>query len=310
VAVSGGTNTIGSGFSNTAGGILRVSDLAAVSFQGTVTLTVASGFTNLGLIELVNNTGNCCGPTIANLNLTAGTLTNALGATIRSLGPSAPANILNAQVTNLGAIDVQQSLSITNSGRTFTSDAGTLNISAGQTLTVNGGTSSLGSGTVFAGAGKLSLTNTPTLNLASNLTLAGAGGVVLDLNGNNAATVTSGTPGTDLIVPTGGTLTLQNDTLGINVDLVNSGIVTTNVGTSTINGGLTNASGATINVGLGANESNFLTVANGFTNDGLINLVNNNGNCCGARSGNLTVTLGTLANSATGTIRSSGPSHD
>ncbi|CAN0437304.1 unnamed protein product, partial [Phaeothamnion confervicola] len=242
------------------------------------------------------------------MNVTTGTLINALGATIRSTGVTGATNTLNAQVTNLGTIDVQQPMKITNTGRTFTTSAGTINVAAGQTLSVFDGTTSVGTGTVLTGSGTFGLTGTAALDLASNFTLPGAGGVALDLNAGNAVTVSSATPGTQFVVPVGGTQTLYNDTFAANVDLVNNGTVAVTgvTSTSTINGGLSNAAGATIRV---SDQSippgtATLTVANGFTNDGLIELVNNAGNCCGPRSGDMNVTTGTLINALGATIRS------
>jgi glycine cleavage system H lipoate-binding protein len=306
---SSGSSTINGGVTNASGATLRVADQTVVN-PGGIALTIANGFTNSGTIELVTNAGNCCGPSSATLNVTTGTLTNATGATIRSTGLSATTNTLNAQVTNQGTIEVNQPLAVTNASRTFTSSAGTLNVASAQTLTINDGTTTLGAGTAFSGSGKVKLAGTShTLNLASDLTLATSTGVALDLNGTSAATVTSGTAGTKLIVPVGGELVLSNDTISSQVDLANSGTVIGSSGSSTINGGVTNASGATLRVAdqTVVNPGGIaLTIANGFTNSGTIELVTNAGNCCGPSSATLNVTTGTLTNATGATIRSTG----
>ena len=273
--------------------------------SGFTTLTVGTGIANTGLLNLVNEPGNFR-PAV--LDVTTGTLTNAVGATLRSSGPVGTANVVNAPVTNLGTMDMQRAMTITNTGRTFLSDAGTLNFAAGAVLTANGGTTTLGSGTVFTGTGgTLSLINTPTLNLSGNLTLP-AGPVTLNLNGASAATVSATVPGKTLTVGAGASLTLEGDTIASSVNLVNSGTVNVvGTSTSTINGALTNNAGATLS--LQANSGfagTTLTVADGstFTQGGLLNLVNEPGNF---RPAVLDVTTGTLTNAVGATLRSSGP---
>jgi hypothetical protein len=305
VTVAGtSTSAINGGLTNT--GTLRIDSGASSS---PTTLTVASGFTNSGLIELLTNPGSGGGTGVGVLNITTGTLTNASGATLRSAGTgttnASTYNVVNAVLTNQGTIDTQRGLTITNTGRTFTSDAGTLGISAGQLLTVDGGTTTLGSGTVFSGTGTLSLFNTPVLNLASDLTLS-SGSITLDLNGTSAATISAAVPGKNLNIGSGAALSLQADTIASSVNLVNAGTVTV-VGstTSNINGGLTNT--GTLRVDSGASSSpTTLTVANGFTNNGLIELLTNPGSGGGTGLGVLNITSGTLANAAGATIRSAG----
>ena len=64
---------------------------------------------------------------------------------------------LGFQVTNTGTVDVDQDLTITNTGLTFDTAAGTLDVASGKTLTVSGGTTVFGTGTVLTGAGTVSL---------------------------------------------------------------------------------------------------------------------------------------------------------
>ena len=116
-------------------------------------LTIADGFTNLGDIELTNDFG---GARSMLLVVSNGTLVNQ--GTISVLaGAGGGARTIDAEIDNRGTIElVDSDLSITNAGRTFTSDAGTVDIASGQTLTISGGTTGLGSALV-AGAGTLNL---------------------------------------------------------------------------------------------------------------------------------------------------------
>jgi hypothetical protein len=172
LAVISSTTAINGPLLTTAGSTLRV---LADAFFSSANLTVANGFTNNGLIELTSVNG----PIDATLSVTNGTLTNAAGKTIASLVGGGGQRTLNAQVTNLGTIDVDQDLSISNSSRTFTTSAGTLDVASGKVLTINSGTTVFGAGTVFVGGGTIDLAGTHTLNLGSNFTLTNAAPLTL-----------------------------------------------------------------------------------------------------------------------------------
>src|SRR5207237_5566969 len=118
----------------------------------------------------------------------AGTLSNALGATVRSSGGGSGTNVLNAPLTNAGTLDVQRPLSISNTARTFDTSAGTLNLATGNTLTVSEGTTKIGGATLTgSGARTLALTGTNTLDVVNDWTLP-AGGFVLSLGGTPTLT--------------------------------------------------------------------------------------------------------------------------
>ncbi len=149
-------------------------------------------------------------------------------------------------------------------GTTFTSTAGTINVAAGIVLTISSGTTALASATVLSGpgTGTMDLAGTHTLELVSDLTLLPTGTQVT-FSGN----VTVNGPGT-LINQT--TLELTSDT--INADVLNSGTIQVFSGNS-INGALTTTSTSVIHLeGNGSYGTSQLTVANGFTNNGLIEL--------------------------------------
>src|SRR4029077_4619748 len=114
--------------------------------------------TNLGFIDLT-----CVNAaTEARLDVNGGTLVNAVGGTIRSSAAAGGNRALNAQLDNQGALEVQQSISIGNSGRMFTSTAGAVEVQSGKTLTVSGGSSTLGAGSVLTGGGVLDLAGSHT----------------------------------------------------------------------------------------------------------------------------------------------------
>ena len=106
------TDTITGAFGNAEGAALRVEGNSSV---GSGTLTVASGFTNAGTIDLTNPTTTGFSST---LNVTAGTLTNASTGSIRALAGSngAAGRFVNAQIDNQGTIDVLTALTISKAG--------------------------------------------------------------------------------------------------------------------------------------------------------------------------------------------------
>jgi uncharacterized repeat protein (TIGR01451 family) len=268
------------------------------SSGGTAALTVASGFTNNALIELRSN-----GTVPANLTVTTGTLTNATGATIQATGDSADADDrnLDAQITNEGLIEAISSLRIVNTSTTFT-NSGTLTVSSGRLLRIDNGTTVINDGTTLSGDtdGAINFGAFPgihTMNLNTDLTLTDPQPNV-GLGGGNAVTING--PGTLI---NQAFLGLRSDT--INAPLNNQGTLWAELNTA-INGALTTAPSSSIHVrGLSGVGSATLTVANGFTNNGTIELLSND-----QVPSNLAVTNGTLANSATGTINTSGDSSD
>ena len=249
---------------------------------GNGTLTVATGFTNTETIELTNAAAPGFTTTLA---VTAGTLVNQ--GTLSVLpGAGAGPRTLNAELDHQGTLDVQQSLSVTNAGRTFTTTAGTLAVAGGQTLTINNGTTVVGTTTSLAGTGTIDLAGTHTWTLASDFPVP-ATGVQWSLSGG--VTVTG--PG---VLTNQGTLTLTGD--AVNADVVNNGTLVVQ-GTTALNGALTTGSGSLVRVeGTNGFGNGTLTVATGFTNTETIELTN------AAAPGfttTLAVTAGTLVNQGT-----------
>src|SRR5262249_60474715 len=87
-----GNTTLNGAFGNAPGGALRVDGIGGT---GGAHLTVANGFTNQGMIEMTGNQN-----WFSQLMVMSGTLTNAVGGTIRVL-PSG-GRFLGAQLDNQG----------------------------------------------------------------------------------------------------------------------------------------------------------------------------------------------------------------
>jgi fibronectin-binding autotransporter adhesin len=240
--------------------------------------------------------------------VSSGTLLNSASGVIRSKGTGPSANTLNAQVTNQGLIDVQQNLSVSNSGRVFDISAGTLNIATGKVFSVSEGTTRVGGGTVFGtGTGTVAVSG-GTLDVVSDVTV-GAGAATLSLASttvNGAGTLTNQ-----------GTLRLANDTINVAVSNTSTGIVDV-LGSNTVSAGLSNAgtltvepnssltlsgtsnnaAAGTINVwandGAGGVGFSTLTVGGAMTNAGTIEL---RGDSITGFSATLNLESATLANS-------------
>jgi GEVED domain/Calx-beta domain len=248
-------------------------------------LKVANGFTNLGTVQLTE-LGFAGFDAI--LEVTSGTLVNA--GTIETLGTAGPRTI-QADVDNTGTISVGlRPLAI--NGATLDSSAGAIDVAAGRTLTVNGGETIIGSATTLTGTGTIALTETHTLTLESDVTLA-TGGPAFTFPG----TVTVGPAGKTLTSQT--TLSLTGDTIDAN--LANEGLLTVPGPNSRINGTLTTTAASTIQIGGNGGGPGHLKVANGFTNNGTVQLTELGFAGFDAR---VEVTSGTLVNS--GTIETQG----
>ena len=321
--VDGGTSTINGALTADTGSTLRVEGNGV---QGTATLTVAAGFTNRGLIELTNTFSTH----IATLNVN-GTLTNAPGATIRSLpGAGGGPRNLNAGLLNQGTVTVTQALTInrvsadhlnsgvidlaggnltvTQTGTTpsFT-NTGTLTIQSGRTMSINtSGSFTQAAGATLNGGGAMSFISVNPAVFETAFTLSALS--LISTTANFSTDITTATlalslngatvngPGT-LTNADEKTLTLINS--AINAPLVNFGLIV-DAGASTISGAFTADTGSTLRVeGNGIQGTATLTVAPSFTNRGVIELTNT----FSTHIATLNVT-GTLTNAVGATIRS------
>lgn len=233
-------------------------------------VAVAHGFTNLGTISLESGNGGSGSV----LTVTQGTLVNAAGGTITFTGVTGTASTIKANLSNLGTINVP-------SGQIYRVSTSSLLTNTG-TLTGTGTIDFTGCSTIDLGVLTIA-SNIPKLVFA-NSTLIGAG---------------------TLTIGTGFTQFTNRSTF--NVPVFNRGsleIVTEDFSNSIFAGPLTNLAGAHFDLLInGAGHGSAVSVPNGFTNSGTITLQAGNG----GSGASLTVTVGTLLNSATGVITSQGP---
>ncbi len=298
--VLGGTANLNLPFAVAAGGHLL---LRATNDFGGFTATVANGFTNAGVIELTTlNTGY----TVI-LEVTSGTLTNAATGVLRSSVGASGSRILRAALDNSGAFDLLHPLTIerassvhvnrapitlganltvaqTGTSPSFT-NLSTITLPTGRTLTVTGGALDLSGGTVQGDSATLSTNNvTLTMTPASARTRFNFG-TVTTLSGPYTV------PALDSLRILGGTLAGPGLTVAGRV--ISQGNSTLQLPVTTETTGVIEARSTTFAGG------HTLTVTNGFTNTGTIELVSYNT----GYTTTFAVTNGTLTNAATGVIR-------
>jgi formylmethanofuran dehydrogenase subunit C len=177
-------NTLGGALTTAAGSTLRVLGGSA----GDAALTVASGFTNHGALELTSADVSRA----AALTVSSGTLTNALGASVSAFADTGGTRILGAQLDNQGTLNVAQDLSLTSTGHTL-SNSGTIDIASGFTLTVGAGSfTNFSAGTLTGGtyniAGTFKFPEAALTTNAAALLLDGPNAQIVNLSNVNALT--------------------------------------------------------------------------------------------------------------------------
>ena len=237
-------------------------------------IVVQSNVTTLGQLLVSNGFTNVgtirltAGGISSALHVLAGTFTNT--GTVISEGNSGGANRLSGTIVNQGTLDATESLRIDNVGTTFTQGAtGDVNIAAGKLLFFNGGS--------------LDLQAAMTVDPGASMRLGG-----VTVNGTAA-------------LANQGTLILDSFNT-INTALINQGQIDVPIGGNQINGALTQT--GTVTLQASGTGGAFLTVADGFVNDGTILLAT-------ASTGiqpRLTVSNGTLTNNGTIRSQATGPS--
>ncbi|HKS05042.1 MAG TPA: hypothetical protein VJR92_01915 [Gemmatimonadaceae bacterium] len=300
LVVHGSTGVQGA-LTTTAGSIIRIEGINTYGFALLQTIP----FTNNARIELTSATGAFP----ATLSVLTGQFTNGIGATIESMAGTGGGRVIDAQVLNEALITVNQPLSMTRANvahnnvgtidlvgadMSFTIGTGSLTnvgamlLGAGRTLSITGGTF-VQNGSL-TGTGTLVLSNL-TATLLANFTNATT---TLELN----SSIVNG-PGA-ITNAAGRTLMLHASTIGASSLLINDGLLLAH-GASAVNGGIITSPGSTIRVeGINTFGFSTLTFANGFTNDGAIELTSSTG----AFPADLVVLNGTLNNAATRTIAS------
>lgn len=309
-----------------AGSTLRVQSDGSV---GTATFTMNGiNLVNDGTIELTSTVS-----TYNSVLSVTGSLTNTATGAINALAGTGGTRTISATLVNQGAITVNAPLTIDRASVTHSND-GTITV-GGANLTINQtGTSPAftNNGTISVAASRSLVVAGGTFTEAANATLIGAGGfsatnaVVnynaaafalpsLSLTGTTAtfqpslttsstaialSSVTFNGPGT-ITNAAGQTMAIKNVTIDQSSGLINQGTLIANANNA-INGPLTAAAGSTLRVQSdGSVGSADLAVANGFTNNGTIDLTST----VAGYGSSLTLGTGTLTNSATGTINAS-----
>jgi predicted RNA-binding protein len=271
---------------------------------GSGTLTVVNGFTNTASIEL-NSVGSGSTTTF---NVTNGTLVNGTAGEILAEAGSGGSRVLGFQIDNQGLVEINapttlskadadhlnsgsidvasQNFTITQSGTTPTfSNTGTILLTAARVLTVSGGTLDLTGGTLSGYSSTLATSSTGlifTVPEARTRLALGAGTAI-----PAAFTIPAG-DSLRLITGTFAAPTLQVDGALVAEDVVS---VTSAVTTGTASQIISRATAA-----FGAAS---LTIANGFTNSGSVQLTS----VGSGSNASLSITTGTLTNASVGSIQ-------
>ena len=328
-STASGNSFLNGAVTTAASSLIRVTSTVSNSSN----LTVLTGFTNHGRIELTK-TGDAFGT--AAFTVSNGTLVNAPDGRIEVVAGTGGARALGAQLDNQGTVTLGHPLTISRSGAdhmnsgsiilnngslalqqsgvspSFT-NTGTITIGEPWTWTITGGSLTQASGATLNGGGSLVLSSVNPAVFETTFTLR-----ALTL----ASTVA--TFATDIATPALG-LSLTSSTLSgagtltnaagrlitlqlantVNISVANAGSIQLGVGnfssTSSLTGTLTTEPGSLVRVQAGQSNSSTLTVTNGFTNHGTIELTKVSDQF---GSSALVVSNGTLVNAPDGTIRS------
>ena len=305
INAAGGSWTVPTNWST--GQVPGAGDEVVIDLDGTYTVTVFSGpgmFT-VASLALGGTSGKQTLSTDRTFTATDSVTVGANGA----INLAGTGGITSDKVTNAGSItantgtiraslDNQGALVATGPGTldivgSFTT-SGTITIDSGQTLTIQNGTFVYEGGNI-TGDGELRLRDV-TATLLSDLSPGPWTLTLGDRNLGGDVTVNGSATLTNVV---GSTLNLIGaGSININVPVVNQGTLSVETLNSTIlNGPLTTEVGSTIQIGE-TESSVVLTVANGFTNNGLTEL----GHDAASTRATIVVNGGALTNSVTGTI--------
>lgn len=278
--IADGTTNVVGGFTTTPTSVLRVQPSGGT---GSALINIAGNVTNFGTVELTSTVGGYP----ATLASYSGTFTNAPGATIIALPGTGGSRTLSGAFLNAGSLVVQHPLAW--SASAASANGGLIDVATGS-LTVNLNSGSLtSSGTIAIAAG--------TSVTLSNGDFGQSGGSIVGDGPLALTNVTLLNVGT-LVNGAGRSLFLRAVTS--NAPIQNDGTLTV-VRSSTFNGAFTASTGSTLRIEPnGETGATTLTLANGFANNGLIEL----NAVVGGYTAELVVIGGTLLNAAGGEIRS------
>ncbi|MGH7679363.1 MAG: beta strand repeat-containing protein, partial [Gemmatimonadaceae bacterium] len=278
---------------------------------GSAQVVFGNTITNSGLIVLTSVTGGFA----SQITMNSGSLVNTTDGTISSDPGAGGARFITAQLDNQGVLDINASLTLNRLDAQHTNSGG-VDVSANLTVTLNaaGSFTNTSSGTMqLLGSSRIFGVTGGTLDLGQGLVSSPETDAMLSVNSASSFSFTPGTvtlpmqivnttiAGGGFTVGTSQTVTLINSNLpAVNaVSILGGGTLVIRGGT-TFNGPLTQGGNLRIQ-GAGFGGGAVLTVANGFTNNGFIELTS----IVGGFGAQLIVTSGPLVNAANGDISSS-----
>jgi hypothetical protein len=298
-----GTTTVTGGLTTSSGSSIQVQGDA---FCCGAMLSVPGGFTNNAVLEL---TAINAGGTTAALDVPVGTFVNASGALLAIRAGSGGARNLTAQIDNKGTILVEQDATLNQTSAAHV-NSGAIQLTGGSfTLTQSGtapsfvttGSLVVGAGRTFAVTGGVFAYANPTPGGLAGQGMVSFNGTTLNLTpalGNDSLSLSflNTTVGGLGVLTNAPSRTLVAQSTAINTPFVNAGLFVAR-GTSTLGGLLTAQVGGTLRVeGDAFCCTATLTIANTFTNAGLIELTAIN---AGGTTASLVMPTGTLINTGT-----------
>jgi len=320
VVMVAGTVDFNDAYSNDPGSILRL----WYNSNWGAGINFSSGFTNHGYIEMVNtySTSN------TRLNSPNGPIINSPTGTIVSTGTSG-LSYIQAEFDNQGTVDIDHYLQLNYSSANHT-NSGTINATGGWLVNNQSGTtpSFTNTGTIVVDSGYVLDVNNGAFNYPSGSIigegtidfhtvtatwvpkLAWPGSLILyssTLTISDSLLIQNRTPVSYSTINGTGNITVT-DTLAligstIDVPLHNSGVITAIVAND-FNQAYTNDEGSVLYLWYTSNAGAGVNVPDGFTNNGLIELVNT----YSTASTSVNSPNGPIVNSPTGTIVSTGTS--
>ncbi len=268
---------------------------------GNAFLTLSNAFTNDGTIDLTDDNNTTANNYYSGLTVSSGALTNASSGTITTTDDTGSNTSVydefTGNITNDGSLTVQGLTVWNNHGDTFV-NAGTVSVPENATFYVEFGQFDLDGGTL-TGGGTVNFATTSGLGGYSPTTLDveenfSDGGVSLAFNSNiieGSATFTN---------VVGNTFDPNQCTISAPFD--NLGTLLLQVTGATISGQLTAAANSTIELVSNTTGNAYLTISNAFSNDGAIDLVDDDNTTANNYYSSLTISSGALTNDSDGTI--------
>ncbi len=249
------TNTINGNITNV--GPMGIISVLGTNSSSTVTLQIANGFTNGGIVEIDNSFTSARTLT---LDVAAGTLVNTSVINSENSGGGGGSNRFFGNLSNNGSININTGSVIGSPGDVFTNTNGTVNVGSGANLEINASTFEIGTSTVLNGPGTISLTGTQTVDVQSAFTLLSSAPII-----DPSGVVTYSGAG-QLTIDSGAFFRLTSDTLAANFD--NQGDTVFELAGSSVTSTSFVNSGNVIVKGVSGGSTSTVTFTNAVTNSG------------------------------------------